>query len=386
MNVLAITNLFPNNVNPQQGIFNKQQFIQLAKLCSLEVVAPVPWAPKIRSNDKRMSLADVAGTETIDGIKVYHPRYLVTPKIGRSFYGFWFYAGIVGTVRKIYQDFPFDIILATWAYPDAFAASLVARQISKPLVIKVHGTDVNVTSQYFLRRAMMKYALNRAENVIAVSYPLKEKLIKMGIAAEKIVVIPNGVDAQMFQRMDKDECQKKLSLPQDKKNVVYVGNLAHVKGVQYLIEAFTDVSDQICLHLVGDGDDREKLEGVVNKRNLAGNIKFYGRRPHQEIPYWLSAADVFCLPSLNEGCPNVILEALACETPIVATRVGAIPEMILSEEQGMLVDPANARALAETINAVLSKPRNYFSTIQPKKLSWQENAGRVKDVLHNALR
>ncbi len=385
MKVLAITNLFPNNVNPQQGIFNKQQFSQLAKLCSLEVVAPVPWAPKLKSNDKRMLLADVTETETIDGIKVYHPRYLVTPKVGRSLYGFWFYAGIQGTVQKIYKDFPFDVIFATWAYPDAFAASLVARQMNKPLVIKVHGTDVNVTSQYFLRRLMIKHALNQAKKVIAVSYPLKEKLIKMGIAAEKIVVIPNGIDAETFKRLDKTECQNKLSLPRDKKNVVYIGNLVPIKGVQYLIEAFENVSDHACLHLVGDGDDRKKLEKIVNERNLSGNIKFYGRRPHQEIPYWLSAADVFCLPSLNEGCPNVILEALACETPIVATKVGAIPEMILSEEQGMLVEPANAQALAETINMVITKPRNYFSTIQPKKLSWQENAGRVKEVLQGAL-
>lgn len=147
MRLLIITNLFPNRVEPDRAVFNKQQFLALKKYCDFKVVAPVPlfqYAP-----------SELPLEEDVNNIRVFHPRYLVIPKICRSLYGWFYYWGIARMVRRIHALFPFDAILATWAYPDAFAAALLAKRLRKPLVIKVHGTDINVATQYFLRRQMI---------------------------------------------------------------------------------------------------------------------------------------------------------------------------------------------------------------------------------------
>lgn len=382
MKVLIITNLFPNNKQPGRGIFNKQQFCALAKLCDLKVVAPLPWTPKGIGGNRRSIFFDVIDEETINDIPVYHPRYFVTPKIGRVFYGFWFYFGITKKVREIYKNFKFDLVLATWAYPDAFGAALLAGLLKKPLIIKVHGSDINITT-YFLRKKMIAWALGQAQKVVAVSEPLKQKIIEMGIAKEKIVVIPNGVNTQHFKPMDQRQCREHLHLSLDKKYVIFIGNLTPVKGVKYLIEAFQYLPKDIILNLIGDGELQAQLEQRVKELNFSDRINFIGRVSHDAVPYWMNAADIFCLPSLNEGCPNVVLEALACKTPVVATKVGAIPELLPTEDYGILTEPENSKMLAHSIQKALDKKWDLLSdkiTIS----DWKTTAEKLFEILHYA--
>jgi len=385
MKVLIITNLFPNNVQPERGIFNKQQFLELAKLCQIRVVAPVPWFPKIKAGGARGEFARVVAEEVIDGITTYHPRYIVTPKFGRCFYGFWFYQGICKKVKEIVRDFQCDVILATWAYPDAFAAALIARKLRKPLVIKVHGSDINITAQYFWRRKMIQYGLRNAEKVIAVTESLKQKIIQLGIPAEKVVVIPNGVDTGLFKPMNQQECRNKLALPLDKKIVLCIGNLTWVKGIKYLIDAFRYLPTDVRLYIIGQGPLRGELEQRSQELHLDDRISFVGRKSHSEIPLWMNASDVLCLPSLNEGCPNVVLEALACGRFVVASKVGGIPQLINSEEQGILVEPKNPQLLTQTLNLALSK-RHDAERInkEAEGMSWQENARKLRQALDSA--
>ena len=380
MRVLIITNLFPNKSQPDRGVFNKQQFLELKNFCEFRVVAPLPWMPKSLAKGDKAFLNEVPAEEIIEGIKVYHPRYLVTPKVGRNLYGFFYFLGIKNTVKKIYQTFSFDAIFATWAYPDAFAAALVSRIFEKPLIIKVHGTDINVAGQYFLRRKMMAYAFDTAQKVIAVSIPLREKIIAMGIPPQKVVLVSNGLNKEIFRKMDKKECQRNLSLDSNKKHVVYIGNLVPIKGVKYLVEAFRDMPENISLNIIGDGELKMELEKESRTLNLTNRINFLGKRPHQEMPLWFNAADVFCLPSLNEGCPNVILEAMACGAPIVASRVGGIPDLV-SADQGLLIEPADPEALTQALKAVITRPTNGAQKIEI--LTWKENAQKVYSIFQD---
>jgi len=386
MKILGITNLFPNHCQPLRGIFNKQQFVALSRLCALKVVAPVPWFPKGCHQDPRSIYAEVAKEENIDGISVYHPRYFVIPKIARSFYGYFFLWGVSPTIKFLSKKNSFDAILATWAYPDAFAAALIAKKMGKPLVIKVHGTDINVTTRYFWRRMMIKYALHRATKIIAVSRALKEKMIHLGIPEKKIEVVVNGVDPTIFKKMDPHECREKLSLPQDKKHVVFIGNLVEIKGVKHLIEAFKDLPEDIFLNVVGSGVLRNALEELVKKFGLEDRIIFRGKRPYEEIPLWYNAADIFCLPSLEEGCPNVVLEALACGTPVVASRVGAIPDVVDSLPKGILVTPADAPALKEAILQRLKLIQEDRGEFHHNHFDWAHNAQKVLRILEEVSR
>ncbi|RKY41051.1 MAG: hypothetical protein DRP76_00680, partial [Candidatus Omnitrophota bacterium] len=359
-----------------RGIYNKQQFVELAKLCEIKVIAPLPLHYRERVPER----------ENIDGIDTYHPRYFMIPKIGRSLYGLFFYLSLIKKVKKIYENFKFDLIFATWAYPDGFGSFLIAKTFNKPIVIKVHGSDINLYTEYFLRRKMIAYALKNCNKVIAVSKALKERIVKIGVSEDKIVVIPNGVDTDLFKPLERDRCRERLGLPQDKKIVLFVGNLVPVKGVDVLVEAFARLPADMLLVLVGDGPLKNRLQAKVKEFGIENNVIFVGRTRHEAIPYYMNACDIFCLPSLNEGCPNVILEALACGKFVVATKVGSISEIITSGDYGILVSPKNSEALAGAINKVLEKKWNPEGI--SKKVSnrnWTANAEKIYEELKGTI-
>jgi len=376
MKVLIITNLFPNSKEPTRGIYNKQQFVELAKLCEIKVIAPLPLHYRERVPER----------ENIDGIDTYHPRYFMIPKIGRSLYGLFFYLSLIKKVKKIYENFKFDLIFATWAYPDGFGSFLIAKTFNKPIVIKVHGSDINLYTEYFLRRKMIAYALKNCNKVIAVSKALKERIVKIGVPEDKIVVIPNGVDTDLFKPLERDRCRERLELPQDKKIVLFVGNLVPVKGVDVLVEAFARLPAGMLLVLVGDGPLKNKLQAKVKEFGIENNVIFVGRTRHEAIPYYMNACDIFCLPSLNEGCPNVILESIACGKPVVASNVGGVREIICSDDMGILIKPANATVLARAFIRGVSKKWN-FRLIREEalKYSWTDNALKLRRELEVSM-
>jgi len=396
MKILVITNLFPNNKEPNRGIFNKQEMLELIKLCKIQVVAPVVWhRAKGILEEENVESPGHQVTRTQEkspghqvtrspGFKVYHPKYFMIPKIGRSLYGFFFYFSLISMVKKIYESFKFDLIFSLWVYPDGFGSFLIAKALRKPIVIMAQGSDINIHTKYFLRRRMIAYILKGSNRVITVSGALKERIIEIGVPEDKISVILNGVNTELFKPMDKIECRKKLNLPLDKKIVLFVGNLEMVKGIDLLVDAMKDL-DNICLAIVGDGPLREIAIRNTQNARLKSRVYFAGARPHSEIPIWMNASDIFCLPSRNEGCPNVILEALACGRPIVASRAGGIPEIIKSENQGVLVSPENITELRAGILRALEKDWDSTALRQSVvNFDWKENVKKVFDVLGSA--
>ena len=184
MKILVITNLFPNSIEPTRGIFNLQQIKEMANIPDIEIriIAPVPWFPCLRINNKWHKFSLVPKREIIGKFEVYHPRYVVIPKILRSLDGISYFLGVIGAVKTIRKNFSFDSILATWAYPDGFAASLVAKLLKKPLILKTHGSDINTTAEYGFRRKMIIFALKESEMVITVTEDLKRKIVNLKIA------------------------------------------------------------------------------------------------------------------------------------------------------------------------------------------------------------
>ena len=222
MKVLVITNLFPNRTARSAAMFNKQQIVELARHCDLKVIAPIAYFPLIKSLKESHSWRDVPAHDVIDGVEVFYPRYLVTPKVGRALYGFTFLLPVKKLVKEISKGFDFDVIYGTWAYPDGFASALIAKSLDKPLVLKVHGTDINELAKFYLRRGMIKYALNEARTVLAVSNALKHAVVKLGIREKKVCLLPNGLDTDKFSPRAKLQQRELLNLPKDKRIILFV--------------------------------------------------------------------------------------------------------------------------------------------------------------------
>ena len=227
-----------------------------------------------------------------------------------------------------------------------------------PFIVTAHGYDVyDLPFRDEEWREKIEYVLNVADCVITVSNSNLECIEKLNVETP-VKVLPNGFRDDLFYPRDSNECKKTLNLPFDKKIILAVGNLVEIKGHKYLIEAMQKVvkhrTDGLCI-IVGGGELKGKLERQIRKAGLKDHVKLVGGRPHDEIPIWMNACDLFVLPSMNEGNPTVLFECLGCGTPFVGTKVGGIPEIITSEDYGLLCEPANPDELAEKILIALDK-------------------------------
>lgn len=394
MRVLVITSLFPNNSEASKGIYNKQQIVALSKLCSLIVIAPVPWSPQLPFLKKWRCFTEVVSEETIDGIRVYHPRFLVIPKIGRTLYGFLFFISLWLLKKKIIRNFNCDLIYAPWAYPDGVGSEYIARCLGVPIVTGVLGSDVNVYSKFFLRRLIIADSLKRNSRVIAVSSALKQKVLDLGVYERNVRVLLNGVDVDVFRPADCCLAKEKLGLFHKNKHILFVGNFYPIKGPDVLLEAFALVVSAMsdtCLVFVGDGELRDVLIRRAEFLGISDKVVFAGRKPHNQVVDWINGCDVLCLPSINEGCPNVILESFACGKPVVASEVGGVSELLLSDDYGLLVPPSDHIRLSDALQYALTKNwnRNYICK-RVRGCSWKDNAlflyNEFNDVLNNEQR
>ncbi len=360
MRVLVFSSLYPNNVWSRHGLFVKERTVHFARLdgCSVKVIAPVPYAPSFRLG-WRWRFSRVVPWETREGIDVYHPRYFMTPKIGMALYGLTMFLSVLPAVKRIQRMYDFDLIDAHYAFPDGFAAVLLGRLLNKPVVVTAHGSDINLFKEFPVIRRLVQYTLGRADRVIAVSEALKGVMTQWPLSREKIAVIPNAIDPSKFYRVPKEEARRKLGLPTMETRVLLsVGGLTPVKGFDLLMKAVKILREEhqeteLCVLIVGEGTSRGELEQLIADLHLEGCVRLVGPIPHDELYWWYSAADLFCLASIREGWPCVLLESLACGTPIVATSVGGVPEVICDDTIGLLTT-RSARDMAEKIFSALN--------------------------------
>jgi teichuronic acid biosynthesis glycosyltransferase TuaC len=379
--VLAITQIFPNAAEPLSAPFNRLQLAALGRLCELEVLAAMPWFPGARLAARWTAAGRRIGVprhETIDGLSVTHPRALYVPRVGRSLSAGLYAASIAREVLA--RRGRVDLVLGTWAYPDGCAAILLAHVLRVPVVVKLHGSDLNVVARLAGPRAQLRALLPRADRVVAVSRALADEAAALGVAADRIRLVRNGVDTDRFAPADREAARAELGLAPERRVLLYVGHLKESKGVLDLAAAYRELGrGDVDLVVVGEGDARGQLS------DMGLGMHLVGARPHEEVPRWMAAADVVVLPSWNEGTPNAVIEALACGRRVVATAVGGVPDLISSPLLGELVPPHQVTALAAALARALDTPYSPDAVAAAAQSgSWADSAARLLAVLEEA--
>jgi glycosyltransferase involved in cell wall biosynthesis len=376
MKILILTNLFPTPWDPRRGTFNRQQFQRLAERHEVDVLTAV---------DFRERMAGEQGSVHVPGLKRDHFTFYHPPGIGRFLNALCFFACVMWQRGRELRAARYDVLLASWAFPDAVAGAWVARLLGIPYVVKVHGSDLNVQAEARLRRPQIRAALRGAGAVVAVSRALANKAVELGAPADAVETIYNGVDTRIFNRGDRVAARQRLGLPAEVPIVLYAGNLKATKGCHDLIEAFPMLVKRhhdARLIYVGEGASRANLEDRAASLCCSPAVRFEGAVDHAALADWFRAADVLCLPSHNEGVPNVVLEAMACGTPIVATAVGGIPEVV-AETAGILVPAHQPHELGTAL--VEAFERRFDSVViatHAATFRWDENIDRLEHTLH----
>jgi teichuronic acid biosynthesis glycosyltransferase TuaC len=395
VNVLVLSHMFPSERDAGAGIFVLEQIRSLrAAGHKVTVVSPTPWAPRslnfLGSVKKYMM---VPRSSVVDEFPVARPRVPTLPHR----WGFWlsgllFYLSCRRVMRRILKHNEFDVIHAHAIMPDGFAAVLLGMEFHLPTVCTVHGSDVNVypaTSR--LVRLATIWALRHVDRVITVSAELRKHVLALAGKVD-VAVIHNGADTSKFKPTDKKNSRATLALLSPRKIVCFVGYLRPEKGIEFLLEAFAGLqtpNSQLCI--VGDGPLRQSLMAQADKLGIARSCLFAGKRPHDEVPLWLSASDCLVLCSLSEGLPTILPEAMLCRTPVVATPVGGVPEIILESETGKLVPCKDVKALTRAIDQILSDDclastiATRAEVVARKSLTWTANARETVAVYESAI-
>lgn len=347
MKVLVTSRLYPSAAYPSRGTFVHEQARFLRQHCDLEIVSPIPFSLPLPGGGRWRAYGRVGRREILDGLAVRYPRYLSFPR--RLFFaGLW--RRYLGALRRAVGPAP-DLIHAHLAYPDGLAAVEHGRKINRPVVISVHGHDVREIPEARPQwRALVAQALAGAELVIASSGDVRERVRELGVPDECIRAIPQGVDCSLFR----ESTERKPGV--DGWRLLYVGRFDPRKGVGVLLEAMHEIRRQradVRLRLVGGSPVSGTAADFADEvRGLEDCVEFVDERPHEEIPALMAAADLFVLPSFYDSFGIVLVEAMACGVPVVATRCGG-PEDIVVAGMGELVAVGDAGDLARGILAVV---------------------------------
>jgi len=343
--ILVFTSLYPNAVMPRHGVFVEERLRHLvgSGRVSAMVVAPVPWFPFGHSRfGTYAAFAKVPAREQRYGIDILHPRYPVIPKIGMSIAPSLMYRALLPALRKLVASEDFDLIDAHYFYPDGVAAAKLGAALGKPVVITARGSDLNVIPRHRLPRRQIKTTAARVAAVVTVSEALKREAQALGIESGRISVLRNGVDLERFRPLDRPTIRERLSLA----GPVWlaVGNLVELKGVHVTLGALAKAPDAVLL-IAGEGPEAARLRQLASEWGVEARVRFLGNVAHAQLPEYYNAADVLMLASSREGMPNVVLESLACGTPVVVAPFAGAAELIKTPEAGGIADARTAEGM-----------------------------------------
>ncbi|MAT52316.1 MAG: glycosyl transferase family 1 [Porticoccaceae bacterium] len=372
MKLLVITTLYPNKVQYRHGIFVETRLRHLLASGRVDatVIAPVPWFPfRLGKGSRYVSSRDIPRIEQRDGIRIYHPRYCAIPKIGMLLTPFFLALSIGLQVRRLKKaGITWDIVDSHYYYPDGVAVALTARSLDAPFTVTARGTDINLIPRYSLPRNLILWAAEKASASITVCSALRDELVGLGAEGDKIQVWRNGVDLTLFRPMDRAKCRQRYKMTG--KTLVSVGHLIERKGHHLVIAAMSQLPDCELL-IVGDGEEQRNLEHLVEKLGLCDRVRFLGAVEQSELAEIYSGADVLVLGSSREGWANVLLEAMACGTPVAATEIWGTPEVVQSREAGLLIPERTPESIAETVKQLfVDYPDRAGTRRYAEKFSW----------------
>ena len=376
--MLTFTSLYPNGEQPRHGIFIENRIRELKRAHPVEitVVAPVPWFPfSWRRLGLYATYARVASQETRHGITVHHPRYLVVPKIGMNIAPELMYRSLRRFVRRLHEEQPFDVLDGHFLYPDGVVATRLGRDLGLPVMNTARGTDVVLYTTFPVPRRHIRRVLRESGATIGVCEFLAAKLRDLEPTQDNIVVMRNGVDLEHFHEQDRVLMRERFGL--GRFTLLSVGNLIELKGHHLIIEAMQTLPDCELL-IAGEGPMELALRRLLSRLGLEDRVRMLGLVPHEELRDLYSAADCLVLASRSEGWANVLLESMACGTPVLATAVGGTPEVVADERAGLLLEQRTAAAIAEGVRRLRQHypdrddVRRYASGF-----SWQETSAAL---------
>jgi teichuronic acid biosynthesis glycosyltransferase TuaC len=373
LKILTFTTIFPNAAKPHHGIFTETTLRhQLATgEVQAKVVAPIPWFP-FRHDifGEYGQFAKAPKVETRIGVEVFHPRYLVLPKVGMHITPFTIARSAKATIGRILDEgYDFDVIDAHYFYPDGVAAALLGRYFRKPVVISALGTDINLILQDPIARRMILWAGKQSAAMITVCEALKTEMVKFGMDGSRITPLRNGVDLELFRPVERETTRKKLGM--DHFTLLSVGYLDPRKGHDHIISALPELPD-VRLMIAGSGPDRKKLEGLAIAAGVADRVTFLGPLPQKTLREYFGAADALVLASSREGWANVLLEAMACGTPVVASNVWGTPEVVCSPAAGVLMPSRTPQGVADGVRQLRANYPDHAATrAYAEGFSWE---------------
>lgn len=348
---LLFSTLYPSAARPVHGIFVETRLRELLKTGEVEtrVVAPVPWFPfKSSRFGEYAQMAATPREEHRNGVQVFHPRYFLPPRLGMNIAPYTMAAAAWPTVQRLIANgFDFDLIDAHYYYPDGVAAAILARRLKKPLVVTARGTDLSLIPEFRLPRQKILHTARMASASIGVCRALMERLQTLGAEPHKLHVMRNGVDLERFRPESPDASRARIGLAHSDAILLSVGHLIERKGHHIAIAAMSSLPAHVRLVIVGTGPDRRKLEQQAAECGVADRVKFVGQVPQDELRWWYSAADALVLCSSREGWANVLLESMACGTPVLASNIWGTPEIVSCAEAGVLLDELSAQGLVK---------------------------------------
>lgn len=360
LRVLTFSSLFPSEARPRHGIFVENRLAHLVHDVGVDarVIAPVPWFPFRAPSFGAYARYAATPRQAVrpNGLRVSYPRYLMLPKIGVARQPDNMARGAWPDVKALLDGgWRPDLIDAHYLYPDGVAAAIVAQRLDLPFVMTARGTDVNVIAHLPGPGRRILEAAERAAAVIAVSTGLRDQLVALGVDAAKVTVLRNGVDLETFRIEDRAAARAALGLPPHGRLAACVGNLVPEKGQALALDLLAS-RPELRLVIVGDGPLRGELGERAGRLGVADRVLFRTAMPQRELSRLYAAADVLLLTSEREGWPNVVLEAMACGTPVVGFDVGAVREMIVGAALGRIVAVRSAAALGVAVDEVLATP------------------------------
>jgi glycosyltransferase involved in cell wall biosynthesis len=351
--LVTFSSLYPNSVQPNHGVFveNRLRHLIASGEVVSRVVAPVPYFP-FRSPrfGKYAEFAQVPAWEERHGLTLHHPRFPLIPRVGMNLSPYLMAMASLSAVRAAARaQGGADIIDAHYLYPDGVAATLIGKWLGIPVVMTARGTDVSLIPKYPVPRRLILRACARADGIITVSAALRDGLAAIGVPPERVTVLRNGVDLKQFRPLDREATRRRLGLTG--KVLISVGHLIARKGHDLIVAAMPSLPG-FTLLIAGEGEERPKLERMIAELGLGDRVRLLGSRPHAELPELYGAADALILASSREGWANVLLEAMACGTPAIASDIWGNPEVVAKPEAGILMTERTAKGVADAVHSL----------------------------------
>ncbi len=386
INILLFSTLFPHVGEPTLGIFVENRLKNLLKHENVEatVIAPVPWFPfkhKLFGGYARAAKAQMI--EKRGNLTVYHPRYIVIPKVGMLLTPWFLYRAARRSLRKLSDNGAvFDLIDAHYLYPDAVAAERLARFANLPFIITARGSDVTQIALMDRPRKLILSAIQQASHTITVSANLKRDLVDMGAREDRISVLRNGVDLVRFKEISRNEGRKKYPAG---KIMVFAGWLIPRKRLDLVLEVARLLPDVNAV-IVGDGPLMKQCKQDAERMGIRDRVFLEGQKPPEDMPKYFSLADVLILPSDREGWANVLLEAMACGTPVVSRAIGGARDLIQSDVAGRVVDSDNPELLADAVKKVLDDNYDRKDVAEyAGHYDWTETSMKQREIFNSAI-